>query len=114
MHTLRNITWVGSSKEDLKSFPEEVQKEIGFSLHRIQEGDTPSNVKPLKGFHPSVMEIISNYNTNTYRAVYTVKLGDDIYVLHVFQKKSKSGIKTPQQEINLIKRRLTVAKENAK
>jgi phage-related protein len=111
---LREITWVGNTKDALKSFPKAVQREMGFTLHRIQEGKTPENVKPLKGFGSGVMEIVSNYNTNAYRAVYAVKVGDDIYVLHAFQKKSKTGIKTPKQEIELIRRRLAIAKADAK
>jgi len=116
MHSikLRQITWVGASLHDLKSFPEYVQKEIGFSLYRAQEGKMPHNAKFLKGLDPGIIEIVSDYNKNTYRAVYAVKLGEDLYVLHVFQKKSKTGIKTPKQDINLIKKRLTIAKEDAK
>lgn len=104
--TLRPITWIGSSLEDLKSFPKVVQKEIGFSLHLLQEGKMPQNVKFLQGFGGGIMEIVSNYYKNTYRAVYAIKSGDDIYVLHVFQKKSKTGVKTPKQDIILIKQRL--------
>lgn len=111
---LRQLTWIGSSLDDLKLFPKAVQNEMGFTLHRIQEGKTPQNTKPLKGLSSGITEIISNHNKNTYRAVYTVKLGDDIYVLHAFQKKSKTGIKTPKQEIDLIKSRLLMAQEDAK
>ena len=111
--SLRGITWIGTSLPDLKELPLAVQREIGFSLHQIQEGKTPINVKPLKNLGPGVLEIVSDYNKNTYRAVYAIKLGNDIYVLHVFQKKSKQGMKTPKQEIDLIKQRLIVAKENA-
>jgi phage-related protein len=110
---LRLISWVGSSLTDLKKLPMVVQREIGFALHQIQEGETPDNVKPLKSFGSGILEIVSNYNKNTYRAVYAVKLGDDIYVLHVFQKKSKHGIAIPKQEIELIKRRLASAKKAA-
>jgi phage-related protein len=114
MSDLRKITWIGSSKEDIKSLPEEVQRNIGYTLHLIQIGEYPENVKPLKGVGSGVMEIVTDYYRNTYRSVYTAKLSDDIYVLHVFQKKSKHGIKTPQQEIALIKQRLARAKEYAK
>jgi len=111
---LRPLTWMGSSLNDLKKLPMTVQREIGFSLHQIQEGKTPSNAKPLKKLGGGILEIVSDYNKNTYRAVYAVKLGEDIYVLHVFQKKSKQGIETPKQEIDLIKSRLALAKINAK
>lgn len=110
----RQLTWIGSSLDDLKSFPKVVQREVGFTLHRVQEGKTPGNTKPLKGLGAGVMEIISDYNKGTYRAVYAVKLGDDIYVLHSFQKKSKKGIETPKQDIDLIKKRLVIAQEDAR
>jgi phage-related protein len=111
---LRPITWVGSSLDDLKKLPKVVQRDIGFALHQVQEGKTPHNAKPLKGISAGVLEIISDYNKNTFRAVYAVKLGDDIYVLHVFNKKSKHGIETPKQEIDLIKQRLVIVKEDIK
>ena len=111
---LRSLNWIGSSLDDLKKLPKAVQRDIGFSLHQIQEGKAPGNVKPLKGLGSGILEIISDYNKNTYRAVYAVKIGEDIYVLHVFQKKSKHGIETPKKEIDLIKQRLVMAKEDAK
>lgn len=111
---LKTIVWIGSSLNDLKELPPNVQREIGFTLHLIQEGKTPYNTKSLKGFDPGVLEIISDFNKNTYRAIYAIKLDEDIYVLHVFQKKSKHGIATPKKEIDLIRQRLLVAKENAK
>jgi len=111
---LRYISWVGSSDDDLKKLPKAVQREMGFSLYQVQEGKMPSNAKPLKGLGSGILEIVSDYNKNTYRAVYAVKLGDDIYVLHVFQKKSKHGIETPKQDIALIKNRLIEAKKDAK
>lgn len=110
---LKKISWMGSAKDDLKSMPLAVQKEIGFSLHQVQEGKTPLNSKSLTGIGNGVMEIISDHNKNTYRAVYVVKLGNDIYVLHSFQKKSKTGIKTPKKDTDLIKQRLVQAKKKA-
>jgi len=107
---MKNITWVGDSLDNLKKFPSVVKDEIGYSLYLIQNGDNPHNIKALKGFKHGVMEIKSDFNTNTYRAVYVLKLGETIYVLHCFQKKSKSGIKTAQKDINLIKQRLQMAK----
>lgn len=105
--------WVGSSRSDLKALPLEVQDSMGYSLYQAQLGHFPDNAKPLKGFS-GVIEIIENFDKNTYRAVYATKLGDCLYVLHAFQKKSKSGIKTPKEEIELIKKRLQTAKLIAK
>jgi phage-related protein len=106
---LRKAIWIGDSLKRLKEFPEEVQDGIGYTLQKVQEGLMPRSVKLLKGFSPAVMEIVCDYDTNTYRAVYTVKIGHLVYVLHCFQKKSKHGIKTPRQEIDLIKQRLREA-----
>ena len=92
------VVWVGSSLEDLKEFPAEVQDEMGYALYMAQIGDKHPKAKPLKGFS-GVIEIRSNYASNTYRAVYTTKIGDAIYVLHAFQKKSTRGIQTPRKEI---------------
>ena len=110
---LKSLVWIGSSLDDLKKMPVFVQREIGFSLHQIQEGKTPINAKILRGMNASVYEILSDYNKNTYRAVYALKLSNDIYVLHVFQKKSKHGVETPKQEIDLIKKRLILARNEA-
>ncbi|WP_035239297.1 type II toxin-antitoxin system RelE/ParE family toxin [Desulfobacter vibrioformis] len=110
---IKLIVWVGSSLEQLKKFPDTVKDEIGFALHRALEGKKHHKAKPLKGFD-GVFEIVSSYRTDTYRAVYILKLGNNIYVLHAFQKKSKSGIKTPKKEIEMIKKRLQQALELAK
>ncbi len=112
---IKPVEWVGSSYKDFRSFPDPVQDVMGFTLYQAQIGRMHTSVKPLKGFGgSSVLEIIDNYQGNTYRAVYTVKLKNAIYVLHAFQKKSKKGIKTPQQEIELIKQRLKIAEEDHK
>ncbi len=109
---VKSLVWVGSSLKDLREFPEEVKDEMGFALYEAQSGLKPVTAKPLKGFGgASVMEIISDFQTDTYRAVYTVKFGERVYVLHAFQKKSKSGIATPKAEIELIKNRLKQAEE---
>lgn len=92
--------------------PVAVQREMGFALYQAQEGKRPHNIKILKGIDSRVVEVISNYNKNTYRAVYAMKLNDYIYVLHVFQKKSKQGIKTTKQDIDLIKQRIADIKHN--
>ena len=111
-HEIKPLVWVGSSHEDLKGFPSDVQHEMGYALYVAQQGDKHPKAKPLKRFS-GVMEIRSRYLTNTYRAVYATKIGDAIYVLHAFQKKSKRSIQTPQKEINLIKRRLKIAQDLA-
>ena len=112
-HEIKLVVWVGSSRKDLKEFPADVQDEMAYALDIAKIGDKHPKAKPLKGFS-GVMEIRSNYKSDTYRAVYTTKVGDKIYVLHAFQKKSKKGIQTPKKEINLIKRRLQRAQELAK
>jgi phage-related protein len=102
--------WVGSSRRDLKSFPQRVRSDIGQALYAALLGETDPAAKPLKGFGGAgVMEIVDRYDTNTYRAVYTVEFSNVIYVLHCFQKKSKRGIATPQRDIELIRRRLAEA-----
>jgi phage-related protein len=108
---MKALIWIGSSLDDLKDFPDQVMDEIGYSLYEAQMGLKPINSKPLTGISNGVIEIISNFDKNTYRAVYTVKIGEVIYVLHCFQKKSKTGIATPKHEIDLIKQRLNQAKQ---
>ena len=104
------IVWIGSSRRDLKTFPKQVRSDIGQALYTAQMGETDPAAKPLKGFGGArVMEIIDRYDRNTYRAVYTVQFSNVVYVLHAFQKKSKSGIGTPQKDIELIRRRLAEA-----
>lgn len=110
---LKRVDFIGSSREDLKEFPEEVKQDIGYALYEAQRGEKPAAAKPLKGFSGAgVLEIVENFSSGTYRAVYTVRFQKVIYVLHCFQKKSKHGIKTPQQDIDLIKQRLRVAEED--
>jgi phage-related protein len=104
------LRWIGSSREDLKSFPVEVRRDIGRALYAAQMGDTDPAAKPMKGFGgASVLEIIARFSGNTWRAVYTVRFPGVLYVLHAFQKKSKSGIATPKSEIRLIQKRLANA-----
>lgn len=107
------VRWVGSSRRDLKTFPKVVQRHIGQALYAAQLGEEYPTVKALKGFGGrSVLEIVADYNTDTWRAVYTARLGDEIYVLHTFQKKSKKGIATPQKDIELIRQRLALAQRD--
>ena len=110
---LRNVQWVGDSRAQLQRFPNQVRKDIGHLLYLVQTGQTPPSAKPMRGIESGVFEIVRDYATNTYRAVYTVKIGRSLYVLHAFQKKSKRGIATPKRDIDLIKRRLRRAKEMA-
>ncbi len=101
---------MGSSRKDLKAFPQKARAGIGQALYAAQMGETDPSAKPLKGFGATkVMEIVERHDTNTFRAVYTAQFAGTIYVLHAFQKKSKSGITTPRREIELIHRRLTEA-----
>lgn len=107
---LQPVYWVGSAKEDLKAFPRPVVREIGRALTFAQLGGKHPSAKPLKGFTgASVMEIVESFDSDTYRAVYTVKFSSAVYVLHAFQKKAKRGISTPKKEIELIKARLKQA-----
>lgn len=110
---LKPLVWIGSTRSALKALPPEVQDGIGYALYQAQLGYFPEGAKPLKGL-TGVIEIVTNFDKNTYRTVYATKLGDKIYILHVFQKKFKSGIKTPKEDIELIKRRLQTAKLIAK
>ena len=107
----RRISWVGNSLKDLQKFPEAVQSQITFALEIAARGEAADTAKPMKGLGAGVFEIAIWYRTDAYRAVYAVRFGPDIHVPHAFQKKSKTGIKTPQQEIDLIRERLKRLKE---
>jgi phage-related protein len=102
---LRSLVWMGDSLDNLREFPPEVRTAVGYALQLVQAGETPMSAKPFKGVASGVYEIIKRYDTDTYRAVYAVKIGERIYILHAFQKKSKQGIKTPQSDVDLIKQR---------
>jgi len=111
----KELIWIGSSQRDLRSFPEEVKDVMGYALFQAQLGRKAPSAKPLAGFGGAgVLEIIDDFQKNTYRAVYTVKFSDLVYVLHVFQKKSKKGIATPKAEVDLIKARLKFAEQDYK
>ena len=104
---LKPLFWVGSSKRDLRKFPEEVKDVLGYTLHVAQLGGKHVDAKPLRGFGGTgVLEVVEDSAGDTYRAIYTVKFADAVYALHVFQKKSKSGVKTPQRHMDLIRERL--------
>ena len=110
---LKPVRWIGTSYNDWKAFPGEVQDVMGYALHLAQQGKKADNAKPLKGFKgASVQEIVDNFDNNAWRAIYTIQLKDVIYVLHAFQKKSKKGIATPKTDIKLIEQRLKLAREH--
>lgn len=111
---VKQLYWVGDSKERLKEFPREVQRVMGRALDTAQRGGKALNAKPLKGFGGAgVLEVVDDHDGDTFRAVYTVRLADAVYVLHAFQKKSKRGIATPKHELDLIRRRFAAASADA-
>ncbi len=106
----KQLIWIGSSKKDLLSLPLDVRKFFGHALDFAQRGDQHDATKPLKGFGGAgVLEIVEDDAGGTYRAVYTVKFAAAVFVLHCFQKKSKSGIATPKKDMDIIRARLKVA-----
>lgn len=106
---LRPLLWVASSKRDYDQFPARVQETLGFELFLAQSGQHPPSAKLLRGLGSGTVELIEDFAGDTYRAVYTVRFSAAVYVLHAFKKKSKQGRKTPQSDVDLIKRRLTEA-----
>jgi phage-related protein len=109
---VKPLFWVGSSKNDLREFPEDVQDSVGYALHQAQIGEKHKDAKPLRGFDgASVLEVVEDYGGDTYRAVYTVKFAGAVYVVHAFQKKSRRGSETPKADMDLIKLRLKKAEE---
>lgn len=107
------VRWMGTSLKDLRSFPAAVRSDIGYALFATQEGKIDSAAKPLKGFGgASVVEIVASRHGNAWRAVYTVRFQDAVYVLHAFQKKSTKGIATAARDIELVKRRLAEAERD--
>jgi phage-related protein len=113
--SLKPLYWVGSSKRDLLSLPEPVVDFFGYALYLAQDGKKHGQAKPLKGFGSAgVLEVVEDWNQSTYRAVYTVRFEGVVFVLHMFQKKSKRGVATPKADIDLIRERLKVAEQVAK
>ncbi len=108
----RPVEWVGSSKKDFMAFPAGAIADMGYALGVAQLGGTHPSAKPWKGDGSGVFELAEDHDGDTYRAVYTVRFKEIIYVLHAFQKKSKSGIKTPQTDVDMVKRRLKAAQED--
>ena len=112
---LRRLEWVGSTKKDLLALPEEVVDVFGYALYLAQTGSKHDQAKPLRGFGSAgVLEVVEDRRGDTYRAVYTVQFAVRVFVLHVFQKKSKSGVATPKPDLDLIKNRLKVAAKRAR
>ncbi|WP_349369900.1 type II toxin-antitoxin system RelE/ParE family toxin [Salinarimonas sp.] len=102
----RPLLWIASSRRDYLEFPGEVQDVFGFALHLAQEGLQPPEAKLLRGLGSGVVELVDEHDGDAYRAVYTVRFAECVYVLHAFKKKSKRGNATPQTDIELIRRRL--------
>lgn len=110
--SIKPVLWVSSSKRDLMNMPPEVVTDFGYGLYQAQLGEHPDVAKTLGGFGgASVVELIQDHKGDTFRAVYTVRFSDAIIVLHAFQKKSKRGIETPKQDMELIRSRLKLAEE---
>lgn len=110
----RPVIWLGNSRKQIRTFPKTVQKEFGGAIFVTQCGGMPHNAKPLKGIGSGVLEIVERYDPDTYRVVYAVKFKNAVYILHTFEKKSKKGIKTSQQDIQLIKQRFQQAQNDSK
>jgi phage-related protein len=110
----RLLVWTASSKKDLLAMPRPVVREIGMALGAAQRGSKVRSTKPWKGLGPGVMEIVSDFDSDTFRAVYTVTFKEAIYVLHCFQKKSPRGKKTAKTDVDLIEARLKAAREEHK
>ena len=109
---MKPVTWIGASREDLREFPDEVQDAVGYALFVAQLGGKPPEAKPLRGYHgASVLELVEDFDGDTYRAVYTVHFARAIYVLHCFQKKSTHGVATTRRDLDLIEARLQRARE---
>ena len=106
------LDWIGSAKRDFLTFPDAVKDELGNALGLAQFGGKHPNAKPWKGQGPGVFEVVEKHDGNTYRAVYTVRFREVVYVLHAFQKKSPSGIRTARTDIDMIARRLNIAQQD--
>jgi len=110
----RNISWIKAAQKDFLKFPVTVREDIETILTIAAEGAKSDSAKPMKGLGVGIFEITKRYDTDTYRSVYGLKIGEDIWVIHAFKKKSKTGIKTPKEDINLIKSRIKQLKEMLK
>jgi phage-related protein len=106
------LFWIGSSLNDLLAFPETVKDEIGAALSVAQVGGKHPSTKPWKGAGTGVLEVVEDYRGDAFRAIYTVRFADAVYVLHAFQKKAPSGIKTPRRDVELATQRLKLAEQD--
>ena len=111
---MKKLVWLADSRSNVRAFPVGVRDDIGYALYAAQLGEKTIKAKPLHGLGSGVMEVVANDKSGTYRAVYTVSIGDAIYVIHAFQKKSKMGTATPQSEIELVRQRLTQLRNEVK
>lgn len=112
---LKPVIWVGSSRKDLRSFPEPVQDHMGYALYVAQRGGKHRDTKTLSGFGGArVVEVVKDFRGDTFRTVYTLRYAGAVYVLHAFQKKSKTGRETARGDIELVKQRLREAEQIAK
>lgn len=106
------LYWIGSSLKDINCFPAEVRRKMGFALSAAQYGGKDPSAKTWKGEGPGVLEVVRNYSGDTYRAIYTVRFAEAVYVLHAFQKKSPRGIQTRQSDVALVRERLKAAQRD--
>lgn len=112
---LKPVIWVGSSRKELHAFPDPVEDHMGYALYVAQRGGKHRDTKTLRGFGGAgVVEVIKDFRGDTFRAVYTIRYAGEVYVLHAFQKKSKTGRETPRQDMELIEQRLREAEQIAK
>jgi phage-related protein len=115
MDGIKPLRWIASAKDDLSAMPTEVRRAVGYARFEARQGEKHDDAKVLKGFgDAAVLEVIARHDGDTLRAVYTVRFGEVVYVLHVFQKKSKRGIATPKKELELIRKRLKLAEQDHK
>ena len=111
---MKKLTWLADTRANVRAFPSDVRDGIGYALYVAQVGGTNVKAKPLHGLGSGVMEISIRDESGTYRAVYTVSIGDSVYVVHAFQKKSKAGIATPRSEMDIIRKRLRQLRSEVK
>ena len=112
---LKPVIWIGSARRDFRAMPTGVKSDMGYALYVAQQGEKHRNAKPLKGFGGAgVVEIVTDYRGDTFRCIYTIRIAGSVYVLHVFQKKSKTGRETPKIDKALIEQRLREAERIAK
>ena len=108
----RRLFYIASAETDLEDLPKDVKEEFLAGLTIARSGGTPPNMKPWKGSGPGMYELLEDHAGDTYRAVYTVRFKEAMYVLHVFKKKSRSGIKTPLPDVRKVEHRLKTAERH--